>query len=78
MGVSTLHLVRKMRGEVDYTTNARNFVKLNWMGHGHTSKKWHVIHQTYRISNNTTKFYFYHGTPRVKWWFVLHVRSFFY
>ena len=39
MGVSTLHIVRKMRGEVDYTTNARNFVKLNWMGHGHTSKK---------------------------------------
>ena len=28
MGVSTLHLVRKMRGEVDYTTNAK--ILWNW------------------------------------------------
>ena len=34
-------------------------------------KNWHVIHQTYRISNNTTKFNFYHGTPWVKYWYEI-------
>ena len=45
----------------------------NWTGWDMAihQKNWYSIHQTYRISNDTTKFHFYHGTPWVKYWYKI-------